>query len=150
MRKSNQYMHNTKMSTSTSNPVTADSSTSTTIPAPTLTTNPKLARRLPCLPCQRRKVKCDRNEPCSNCVKGRVECVSPNPALPRKRKRRFAEAELLARLRRYEAYFIENGVDADTIGHTATDRALEREATTEASTPRVSLSVPRSPRTLKK
>lgn len=52
--------------------------------------------------CQQRKVKCDRTEPCANCTKARVECISPSTLPPKKRKKRFPEAELLARLRRYE------------------------------------------------
>lgn len=52
--------------------------------------------------CQQRKVKCDRNEPCANCVKARIDCISPSTLPPKKRKKRFPEAELLARLRRYE------------------------------------------------
>lgn len=142
-------------------PATADSSTTSPAPAPTVATNNPIesvsrptARRLPCLRCQQRKAKCDRNKPCSNCVKGRVECVSPNTDLPRPRKKRFAEAELLARLRRYEAYFKENGLDPDAIGRTDTDPAASERDSVDASTPYAtsSRSVPRSPtpRTLKK
>ncbi|KAK5024870.1 hypothetical protein LTR13_010713 [Exophiala sideris] len=119
---------------STSTPAAADSST--TSPARPLQT----PRKHPCTPCQHRKVKCDRNDPCSNCARLRVECVPPNTDLPRKRKKRFAEGVLLARLRRYEAYFKDNGLDPEDIDHGATDPAPEKgsnEAITRYATPSV-------------
>lgn len=83
----------------------------------------------PCVLCQQRKVKCDRNEPCSNCIKANVECI-PAPVLqPRKRKRRFPEAELLERLRRYEHHLRSLGADVDTI-----NRESIREGNRSAST----------------
>lgn len=78
-------------------------------------------QRHPCLLCQQRKVKCDRKTPCSNCVKFRADCLAPRSDLPAKRKRRFPEAELLARIRRYETYFRENGLDPEAIGHASKD-----------------------------
>ena len=72
-------------------------------------------RKHPCVLCQQRKVKCDRNDPCGNCTKARVQCISP-PTLPaRRRKKRFPEAELLARLRRYEEHLKKYGADIDAI-----------------------------------
>lgn len=76
-------------------------------------------RKHPCVLCQRRKVKCDRKDPCGNCNKSGVECV-PASTLPRKRKRRFAEAELLARLRRYERHLKRYGADIDAINREGT------------------------------
>ena len=72
-------------------------------------------RKHPCVLCQQRKVKCDRNDPCANCVKARVECVSPTTLPPRRRKKRFPEAELLARLRKYEDHLRSYGADIDAI-----------------------------------
>lgn len=72
-------------------------------------------RKHPCVLCQQRKVKCDRNEPCNNCTKTRLECVPASTLPPRKRKRRFPEAELLARLRRYEHHLKIYGADIDAI-----------------------------------
>ncbi|KAH7417597.1 hypothetical protein BKA64DRAFT_304066 [Cadophora sp. MPI-SDFR-AT-0126] len=72
-------------------------------------------RKHPCVLCQQRKVKCDRNEPCANCVKARMECISPTTLPPKKRKKRFPEAELLARLRRYEDHLRAYGADIDAI-----------------------------------
>ena len=80
-----------------------------------------------------------------------MECVAPSTDLPPKRKRRFPEAELLARLRRYEAYFKENGLDPEAIGRGVTDPQSERssaEAITRYAKP--SLSVKSSPKSLKK
>ena len=71
-------------------------------------------KKHPCVLCQQRKVKCDRNDPCGNCVKARVECVSTT-LQPRRRKKRFPEAELLARLRKYEEHLRSYGADIDAI-----------------------------------
>jgi hypothetical protein len=73
-------------------------------------------RKHPCLLCQQRKVRCDRNEPCSNCIKaGVAKCEAAPQYPPRKRKKRFPEAELLARLRRYERHLRSYGADIDAI-----------------------------------
>ncbi|RPA82243.1 hypothetical protein BJ508DRAFT_225075 [Ascobolus immersus RN42] len=69
-----------------------------------------------CVLCQQRKVKCDRQTPCSNCKKARVECLSSVSIRPRRRKRRFPEAELLARLRKYEDMLKELGVKLEGDG----------------------------------
>jgi Fungal Zn(2)-Cys(6) binuclear cluster domain len=65
--------------------------------------------------CQQRKVKCDREYPCSNCRKARAECISSSTQPPKRRKKRFPEAELLARIRRYEAHLKNYGADLDAI-----------------------------------
>jgi Fungal Zn(2)-Cys(6) binuclear cluster domain len=72
-------------------------------------------RKHPCVLCQQRKVKCDRSDPCANCTKARVECISPTTLPPKRRKKRFPEAELLARLRRYEEALKIYGVDIDAL-----------------------------------
>ncbi|KAH8812480.1 fungal-specific transcription factor domain-containing protein [Xylogone sp. PMI_703] len=72
-------------------------------------------KKHPCVLCQQRKVKCDRNEPCGNCSRLGVECTPASALPPRRRKRRFPEAELLARLRRYEHHLKSYGVDIDAI-----------------------------------
>jgi hypothetical protein len=74
-------------------------------------------RKHPCVLCQQRKVKCDRNEPCRNCSKAGVACVSATTLPPRKRKRRFPEAELLARIRRYEQHLKAYGADLEAINN---------------------------------
>lgn len=61
----------------------------------------KSTRVLSCVLCQQRKVRCDRTFPCTNCVKSQAQCV-PAGLLPRRRKRRFPERELLDRVRQYE------------------------------------------------
>jgi hypothetical protein len=82
-------------------------------------------KKHPCVLCQQRKVKCDRSDPCGNCVKACVECVSPTTLPPRRRKKRFPEAELLARLRKYEDHLRRYGADIDAINREgpATDMA---------------------------
>ncbi|KAG8623317.1 hypothetical protein KVT40_008293 [Elsinoe batatas] len=62
-----------------------------------------------CVPCQQRKIKCDRGDPCSNCIKRLTECQQA-PTGPRRRRRRFGEGALLARLRHYEALLRRNGI----------------------------------------
>jgi hypothetical protein len=60
--------------------------------------------------CQQRKVKCDRKFPCANCIRTRAQCV-PATLAPRQRRRRFAERELLERLRNYEHLLRKNNID---------------------------------------
>ena len=62
----------------------------------------KPQRVLACQACQQRKVKCDRRFPCANCVRAQAQCV-PAGLVPRQRRRRFPERELLARIRHYES-----------------------------------------------
>ena len=88
----------------------------------------------PCVPCQQRKVKCDRHEPCRNCLKAGVECVSASTLPPRKRKRRFPEAELLARIRRYEHHLKAYGADLEAINNESGDKSsIPRNATTKSN-----------------
>jgi ribosomal protein L13E len=61
----------------------------------------KPQRVLACLLCQQRKVRCDRKFPCANCTKAGVQCTSA-ALIPRQRRRRFPEKDLLDRLRHYE------------------------------------------------
>ncbi|KAL8752908.1 MAG: hypothetical protein Q9184_005586 [Pyrenodesmia sp. 2 TL-2023] len=76
-----------------------------------------------CVICQRRKVKCDRNDPCSNCLKHRVECEYRAPAPPRRRKRQSPDPQLQAKMRRYEEILQEHGVKVDELN---ADRNLEK------------------------
>lgn len=69
----------------------------------------KSERVLACTLCQQRKVKCSREFPCSNCIKLGATCV-PAGLVPRPRKRRFAERELLDRCRRYEDLLQQNSI----------------------------------------
>lgn len=91
--------------------------------APHSSTAPGIGQNLrkhPCVLCQQRKVKCDRNSPCANCTKARVECVSPVKSAHKRRKKRFPEAELLARLRKYEEHLRRYGADIDAINQEVT------------------------------
>ncbi|CAH0004460.1 unnamed protein product [Clonostachys byssicola] len=72
----------------------------------------KSKRILACILCQQRKIKCERKFPCSNCVKSNAQCVPAN-LVPRQRKRRFPERELLERLRRYEDILRKNNLKFD-------------------------------------
>jgi hypothetical protein len=71
-------------------------------------------RVLACILCQQRKVKCDRRFPCANCVKANAQCV-PAALLQKQRRKRFAERELLDRLRHYEALLKENGIEFEPL-----------------------------------
>lgn len=81
--------------------------------------SPKPKKLYSCQLCTRRKVKCDKQIPCSYCVKCREMCVQPNLAAPRPRKKRFAEAELLSRLRRYELALKDYGADINSLDREA-------------------------------
>lgn len=82
--------------------------------------NMKERRVLACTHCQHRKIKCDRNFPnCSNCVKNGVQCVPAN-LVPKQRKRRFAERELLDRLRHYEGLLKTNRIDFEPLHPSST------------------------------
>ncbi|KIV99888.1 uncharacterized protein PV09_08552 [Verruconis gallopava] len=81
-------------------------------------------RVLACILCQQRKIKCNRTFPCSNCTKLGAQCV-PATLMPRKRKRRFPERELLARLRHYEELLRQNKIDFEPLhGEYSTGKEL--------------------------
>lgn len=101
----------------------------TNSPAPTPSSTHK---KHPCILCQQRKIKCDRTFPCNNCKKASAECISQSSLPPRQRKRRFPEAELLARLRKYEHHLRNYGADID---------AINREELPVSVSPKVSESV---------
>lgn len=82
-------------------------------PSPASQTS-KPQRVLACVLCQQRKVKCDRRFPCANCVKSRAQCV-PATLLPRQRRRRYPERELLNRLRNYEELLRQNNISFDPL-----------------------------------
>ncbi|PVI05339.1 putative C6 transcription factor [Periconia macrospinosa] len=71
-------------------------------------------RILACVACQQRKIKCDRKFPCSHCVKSKIECT-PATKLPRRRRRRFGEQELLDHLRKYEELLRQNNIDFEPL-----------------------------------
>lgn len=50
-------------------------------PSPALarTHPPAVVKQKACIPCRKRKVKCDRKNPCTNCASWDLECVSPSP-----------------------------------------------------------------------
>ncbi|KAL3467005.1 hypothetical protein BJX64DRAFT_284153 [Aspergillus heterothallicus] len=74
----------------------------------------KSHRVLSCVLCQQRKIKCDRAFPCANCLRAKAQCVPANQ-VPRRRKRRFAERELLDRLRQYESLLQQNDIKFDSL-----------------------------------
>ncbi|KAL4899362.1 hypothetical protein BDW74DRAFT_115865 [Aspergillus multicolor] len=82
------------------------------MPDPSQSTKP--IRVLSCVLCQQRKVRCDRTFPCANCVKSSSQCV-PAGLLPRQRKRRFPERELLGRLRQYETLLRKNDIEFEPL-----------------------------------
>jgi Fungal Zn(2)-Cys(6) binuclear cluster domain len=93
-------------------------------------------RVLACLFCQQRKIKCNRVFPCANCLRHRTNCV-PAGLLPRERRRRFPEKELLERLRYYEGLLQQHNVNFKPLhGHvhvsTATATSPVRPAETVA------------------
>jgi hypothetical protein len=95
----------TPTSTSTSN----SQNNADSVPPP----YPKITRGHSCVLCQQRKVRCDRQKPCSNCIKARAECVPSAPTLPRRRRRKLTEIDMVGRLRRYEHLLRSHGVKID-------------------------------------
>ena len=93
---------------------TMDQSDGTTAPAQS-TPSAKSLKAFSCALCHRRKVKCDKKDPCTYCVIHRVPCIPAAPVAPRPRKKRFPEAELLARLKRYETALKSYGADLEAI-----------------------------------
>lgn len=75
----------------------------------------KSRRVLSCVLCQQRKIKCDRTFPCANCVRAGEQCKQA----ARQRRRRFAERDLLARLRHYESLLHQHNIKFDPL-HTPT------------------------------
>ncbi|OJJ84645.1 uncharacterized protein ASPGLDRAFT_74065 [Aspergillus glaucus CBS 516.65] len=55
-----------------------------------------------CTQCNRRKVRCDKNDPCGRCVKGGERCVFPEPKRAPRKLRRPPISEVVARLRQLE------------------------------------------------
>lgn len=77
--------------------------------------SPKPPQRvLACLLCQQRKIKCNRQCPCSNCTRTGAHCV-PAGLVPRQRRRRFPERELLDRVRHYEALLRQHSVSFEPL-----------------------------------
>jgi hypothetical protein len=74
----------------------------------------RITRGHSCVLCQQRKVKCDKQKPsCGNCIKARAECVPSAPTVPRRRKRKIAETDLVGRLRKYELLLKTHGIKVD-------------------------------------
>ncbi|KAK6854137.1 hypothetical protein PG995_009230 [Apiospora arundinis] len=82
-------------------------------PAATTAAAVKSQRVLACVLCQQRKVKCDRQFPCSGCAKHGVKCVPATQT--RRRRRRFPERDLLARLRYYEDLLRQHKIKFDPL-----------------------------------
>lgn len=88
----------------------ADSLVAPTATENTVTAPAKQQRVLACVACSQRKIKCDRHFPCAHCLRGGISCV-PASLVPRQRRRRFPERDLLQRLRHYEDLLRQNNVD---------------------------------------
>ena len=86
----------------------------------------KPQRVLACVLCQQRKVKCDRKVPCASCVRAGAQCV-PATLAPRQRRRRFAERELLDRLRRYEGLLRQHNIKFEPLHTPAVEKASPSE-----------------------
>ena len=86
----------------------------------------KHSRILACVACQHRKIKCNREFPCSHCIKNGVQCIPAN-LVPKQRKRRFAERELLDRLRQYEALLHKNEIDFEPLHPGSTPNTAKEE-----------------------
>ncbi|KAF3941272.1 hypothetical protein ABW19_dt0200310 [Dactylella cylindrospora] len=93
---------------------------STAIPTPDPVNAAKPQRVLACILCQQRKIKCDRKFPCANCARNGAHCV-PAALVPRQRRRRFPERELLERLRHYESLLRQNKINFEPLHMPSTE-----------------------------
>jgi hypothetical protein len=92
--------------------------------APARSSTTKSPRPLACAACQQRKIKCDRKFPCNSCVKSRTQCIPV--AVPRQRRRRFPEAELLQRVRHLEDLLRQHNIDFEPLHGDATTKIGEK------------------------
>ena len=70
---------------------------------------PKPIRKLACVHCRQRKLKCTRDLPCSNCVQAQISCVPTIPQVRRPR-RSVPERVLQERIQKYEALLRRNNI----------------------------------------
>ncbi len=106
----------------------------------------KITRGHSCVLCQQRKVKCDRQKPCSNCIKSRAECVPSTVTVPRRRRKKLSEADLAAKLRRYEHLLKTHSVkfeDEDTAVDSRSNNEDRGEFSPQSGEARLSMNVPR-------
>lgn len=90
----------------------------------------KPKRVLACMLCHQRKIKCDRRFPCANCQKTNAQCI-PAALLPRQRRRRFPESELLDRLRRYEDLLRKHKINFEPLHGSSTTQSASNVRETE-------------------
>ena len=83
---------------------------------------------LACVPCQQRKLKCDRKEPCARCIKSGSQCVQSSWN-PRQRRRRFPERDLIDRIRRYEDLLRSNAIAFEPLHPSSQSNAQENDTT---------------------
>jgi Fungal Zn(2)-Cys(6) binuclear cluster domain len=97
----------------------------------------KITRGHSCVPCQRRKVRCDGNRPCAACVKSGGECTSARSLKALRRRDAGAGAtadRLLARIRRCEELLQVQGVNVEDDGVAGdVDNARQASSTATAS-----------------
>jgi hypothetical protein len=103
--------------------------------APTRSNTTKPQRPLACAACQQRKVKCDRKFPCNTCVKSRIQCIPVS--VPRQRRRRFPEAELLQRVRHLEDLLRQHNIDFEPLHGNATDKTGAKGTEQERGIPEI-------------
>jgi hypothetical protein len=103
--------------------------------APTRSSTTKPQRPLACAACQQRKVKCDRKFPCNTCVKSRIQCIPVS--VPRQRRRRFPEAELLQRVRHLEDLLRQHNIDFDPLHGSAINNTGTKGIEQEGESPEI-------------
>ena len=81
-----------------------------------------------CHNCNRKKVKCDKQEPCGSCARTRVGCSFPAPGPRVRRSKRTIIAEMSSRISSLEAALARTAAERtvfppnrDTADYTATD-----------------------------
>jgi hypothetical protein len=92
-----------------------------------------------CILCKQRKIRCDKHHPCQNCTKARAQCIFRAPAPPRRGKRKPPEANLLARLKRYEDMLQGLGVSIEKLKIDNDDRPRPQDKNNGPMLPRGNL-----------
>lgn len=73
-----------------------------------------IAHTSSCSHCYQKKLKCDLGNPCHHCVRNQVECI-PVEVTSRPHKKRFPEAELMTKIKRYETALQSYGAELEAI-----------------------------------
>jgi hypothetical protein len=70
-----------------------------------------------CVPCARRKVKCDKLSPCSSCSRTQAACVYRAPAPSQRHRKRLTQSDLLYKIQELETLLKSNSIPFEGLGN---------------------------------